>query len=186
MLDLKKIDGIQSTTLATETGKLSNYVAKIEGERPSQQDLADKDKNLQEVQQKLRDAHARPSVAMHTSLKERLAAMEKQYDGLKASFEAREIGMQGLPTDVEYQQLQLYIYNSTRRTGLQRWSASSPARKTMELAACAKPMPLMHVPLLTWPVYRPGPAAATRSPHPPAWGTETYYGSSYRRRRREQ
>jgi hypothetical protein len=44
---------------------------------------------------------------MRTSLKERLAAMEKQYDGLKASFEAREIEMQGLPTDVEYQQLQL-------------------------------------------------------------------------------
>jgi hypothetical protein len=43
-------------------------------QRPSQKDLADKEKIIQEVQKKLCDAHTRPSVAMHTSLQERLDA----------------------------------------------------------------------------------------------------------------
>jgi hypothetical protein len=57
--------------------------------------------------------------------------MKKQCNGLKASFEAGEIKMQRLPTQVEYQHLQLYIYNSTRRTGLQRRSASGKAAATV-------------------------------------------------------
>jgi hypothetical protein len=51
------------------------------------------------------------------------------------------------------------------------------------VSACAKSMLLMHAPLPIWPVYRPGPAAATRSPHPPAWITDTHHGSFDQRRR---